>query len=139
MNDELSSRERADMRDLVVAGAQRIRPAGRHRTQLLAGAIALVLVGGVTGGALATAALLGSEAPGPVATSTRSETPTPTPSPTPTPTYSPPPPPQVNPQPDADDSDSEEDEDDEDDEDVPDDPREPERPLTGNGGGIVPQ
>lgn len=92
MNDELSSRERADMRDLVVAGAQRIRPAGRHRTQLLAGAIALVLVGGVTGGALATAALLGSEAPGPVATSTRSETPTPTPSTDPAPTATPEPP-----------------------------------------------
>ena len=77
--------------------------------------------------------------PKPVEAPTSDTTPTPTPSPTPTPTYSPPPPPQVNPQPDADDSDSEEDEDDEDDEDVPDDPREPERPLTGNGGGIVPQ
>ena len=92
MNEELSPREHADMRDMVMAGAQRIRPAGRHRTQIVAAAIALVLVGGVTGGAVTTAALLGAEqAPAPAETSTPTPTetaPTPTPTetaPTPTP------------------------------------------------------
>ena len=89
MNDELSAREHADMRDVVLAGAQRIRPAGRHRTQLVAAAIALVLIGGVTGGAVTTAALLSAEqtpAPAESRTPTPTETaPTPTPTPTPTP------------------------------------------------------
>ncbi|WP_194398950.1 MULTISPECIES: hypothetical protein [Microbacterium] len=95
MNDELTPRERTEMRDLVLAGSQRIRPAGRHRTQFVAGALALALVAGITGGAIATAALLGSEAqPAPAVTPTppaptptESATPPPTtPSPTPDPT-----------------------------------------------------
>lgn len=97
MNDELSAREHADMRDVVMAGAQRIRPAGRHRTRIVAAAIALVLVGGVTGGAVTTAALLGAEqTPAPA----ESRTPTPTTTaPTPTPTVSPTPTPEEPPAP----------------------------------------
>jgi hypothetical protein len=89
MSDELTPRERAEMRDLVLAGTQRIHPAGRRRSQLIAGAVALVLVGGVSGGAITTAALLGSDAtPAPVTTPT--DRPTPTEEPTPTPTPEPP-------------------------------------------------
>ena len=90
MNDELTPYEQTEMRDLVLAGAQRIRPAGRRRMQVVAGAVALVLIGVVTGGALATAALLGSDAkPAPAPTVTESGTPTPSPVPDPTPTGTP--------------------------------------------------
>lgn len=91
MNDELSLRERADMRDLVLAGTQRIRPAGAHRTQIIAGAVALILVGGITGGAVTTAALFGDRQTGPISTPTETApTPSPTPvTPTPTPTTPP--------------------------------------------------
>ena len=90
MNDGLSPREHDEMRDLVLAGTQRVRPVGRHRTQIVAGAVALVLVGGVTGGAITTAALIGSDvAPAPVSTPTeRSPSPTP-PAPSPTPSVPP--------------------------------------------------
>ncbi|MFK4807324.1 hypothetical protein ACI3KX_15820, partial [Microbacterium sp. ZW CA_36] len=83
MNDDLTPYEQSEMRDLVLAGAQRIRPAGRHRMQLVAGAVALVLIGVVSGGAITTAALLGSDArpaPAPTTSETR---PAPSPSPTP--------------------------------------------------------
>ncbi|NLP83741.1 hypothetical protein HF576_07770 [Microbacterium sp. CFH 90308] len=94
MNDELSPREHADMRDLVMAGAQRIRPVGKHRMQIVAGAAAFVLIAGIAGGAVATATLLRSDAnPAPVATPTRSDLPAPTvpatPTPAPTPTAAP--------------------------------------------------
>ena len=62
MNDDgLSPREHAEMRDLVLAGTHRIRPASSRRAQFTAAAVALVLVGAVTGGAITTAAILGSE------------------------------------------------------------------------------
>ncbi|WP_426324527.1 hypothetical protein [Microbacterium sp. E-13] len=81
MNEGLSPREHDEMRDVVLAGTQRVKPVGRHRTTMVAGAVALVLVGAVTGGAFTTAALLGSgAAPGPVSTATATE---PAPSPTP--------------------------------------------------------
>ncbi|WP_374977585.1 hypothetical protein ACEYYH_07410 [Microbacterium trichothecenolyticum] len=92
MNEGLSPREHDEMRDLVLAGTQRVKPVGRHRVPVVAGAIALVMVGAVTGGALTTAALLSSDStPTPVSTpsvtaSTPELTPTPTsPSPAPTP------------------------------------------------------
>ena len=44
------------MRDLVLAGTQRIRPAGAHRAQFVAIGVSLVLVGAVTGG-IVTASL----------------------------------------------------------------------------------
>ncbi|HET6301608.1 hypothetical protein [Microbacterium sp.] len=91
MSGELTPRERAEMRDLVLAGTQRIRPAGRRRSQAIAAAIALVLIGGVSGGAITTAALLGQDAsPAPVTTPTENPTPTEAPAPTPTPTPEPP-------------------------------------------------
>ena len=77
MNDDrLSPREHSELRDIVLAGTQRIKPAGRHRAQLTAAAVALVLVGAVTGGAITTAAILGSESTAPVSS------PSPSPSPT---------------------------------------------------------
>ncbi|WP_347978610.1 hypothetical protein [Microbacterium sp. ProA8] len=99
MNDDLTPSERIEMRDLVLAGAQRIRPAGKRQMRIAAGAIALVLIGVVSGGAITTAALLGSDArpaPAPTTSETRpapSPSPSPTlettPTPTPTPTPAP--------------------------------------------------
>jgi len=86
----LSPREHAEMRDTVLAGTQRIRPAGTHRAQLIAGAVALVLIGGITGGAVTTAALLDSaDQTAPVSTSSPSPTPRQTSTPSPTPSASP--------------------------------------------------
>ena len=89
MNDDgLSPREHAEMRDLVLAGTQRIRPAGSRRNQVIAGALALVLVGAVSGAAITTAAIFGSDTtaatptPSPVETVTEAPTATPTPTPT---------------------------------------------------------
>jgi hypothetical protein len=72
----LSPREHDELRDLVLAGTQRIRPAGAYRAQLVAAGVALVLVGAVTGGIL-TATLGSDDAPAPVTT------PAPSPSPSP--------------------------------------------------------
>ena len=66
---ELSAREHDEMRDLVLAGTQRIRPAGAHRAQFVAIGVSLVLVGAVTGG-IVTASLRDDGAPPPVATPT---------------------------------------------------------------------
>lgn len=89
MNDDrLSPREHSEMRDILLAGTQRIRPAGGRRTQMIAASIALVLVAGVTGGAIATATIFGSDAIAPVSTPTPTVTspdPTPTTEPSPTP------------------------------------------------------
>lgn len=88
--DRLTPREHAEVRDLVLAGTQRIRPSGRRRTQVVAAAIALVLVGGVTGGAVTTAAIMGADrTPPPVASQTKTPAPSTAPTPTPTPTPSP--------------------------------------------------
>lgn len=92
-DDRLSDREHSEMRDTVLAGTQRIKPAGAHRAQLIAAAVALVLVGGITGGAITTAALLGS---GP---DTIASTPTPTVTAEPSPTPEPTPEPTVEPEP----------------------------------------
>lgn len=89
-DDRLSDREHSEMRDTVLAGTQRIRPAGAHRAQLIAGAVALVLIGGISGGAIATAALWNSvtetapiSSPTPSPSVTAEPSPTATPSPTP--------------------------------------------------------
>lgn len=89
MNDDrLSPREHTDMRDLVLAGAQRIKPAGAHRAAFAAAGVALVLVGVITGGALTAAGLFGSGPDvGPVASpsaTVTSTTPVATPSALPT-------------------------------------------------------
>lgn len=90
-NDRLSPREHAELRDVLLAGTQRIKPAGAHRMQLIAASVALVLVAGVTGGAIATAAIFGSEAIPPAVTPTPTESsPAPTPTPSETPTSEPP-------------------------------------------------
>ncbi|WP_243074141.1 hypothetical protein [Microbacterium sp. SS28] len=63
----LSPREHDEMRDLVLAGTQRIRPAGAHRMQFVALGLSLALVGGVVAGVV-TATLRDDSAPLPVAT-----------------------------------------------------------------------
>lgn len=84
MNDELTPREHSDMRDSIVAGAQRIHSAGQRRMQMIAGAVALVLVAGISGGAVATATLVDSRIDdGPVSTPTPTETAEPSPTATP--------------------------------------------------------
>ncbi|MFD4957297.1 hypothetical protein [Microbacterium sp. NPDC058389] len=54
MNDELTPREHDDMRDLLIAGTQRIRPAAPRRARI-AGIVAVVLVAATVGGVTATA------------------------------------------------------------------------------------
>ncbi|GAA2972651.1 hypothetical protein JOD63_000138 [Microbacterium terrae] len=75
-HDALSEREHDEMRDLVLAGTQSIRPADSRRAQFTAIAVSLVLVGAVAGGAIATS-LTGETQPAPVTTSD----PTPAPGP----------------------------------------------------------
>jgi Tol biopolymer transport system component len=52
MPDGLSAREHDEMRDMVLAGTQHIRPAGAHRGQLVAAGVSLVLIGAIAGGAV---------------------------------------------------------------------------------------
>lgn len=92
MNDDrLSPREHSEMRDIVLAGTQRIHPAGARRNRVVAGALALVLVGAVSGAAIATATIFETQttattpSPSPVETVTVTPTPTPDPSLTPVP------------------------------------------------------
>jgi hypothetical protein len=70
-DDGLTAREHDEMRDLVLAGTQRMRPAGSPRAQLVAGGVALVLVGILTGGIL-TATLRTDNAPAPIVTASPS-------------------------------------------------------------------
>lgn len=79
----LSPSEHAEVRDRLLTGARRIRPVGKHRSQLIAGAVALVLVAAVTSGALVFANLRGSIEPQPFDTPTPTATPTPSSKPTP--------------------------------------------------------
>ena len=51
-HDGLSAREHDEMRDLVLAGTQHIRPAGAHRGQFVAAGVSLILIGAIAGGAL---------------------------------------------------------------------------------------
>lgn len=83
MNDEMSPREHADVRDLVMAGAQRIKPIGSRRRQVVAASAALVLVAGVSGGAIAMATQFRSADIPPVTLPSPAVTPTQTPSPSP--------------------------------------------------------
>ncbi|WP_169581494.1 MULTISPECIES: hypothetical protein [Microbacterium] len=98
MNPELTPREHADMRDTILAGAQRLRSTSQRRMQVIAASVAFVLVAGISGGAIATASLIGlGTDPGPVATPTA--TPDPEPSvtaPAPEPTVPPGPPAEGN-------------------------------------------
>ncbi|MGC5225336.1 TolB family protein [Micromonospora sp. DT81.3] len=71
--DELTAREHDEMRDLVLAGTQRIRSADSYRMQLVAASLALLLVGAMTGG-IVTAALRNGSSPGPVASGDPSPT-----------------------------------------------------------------
>lgn len=102
MNDSggLSPREHAEMRDLVLAGTQRIRPQHARRVSLMTAAVAVTLVAAVTGGAVTTAALISSDRDAPSVSSpepTTSPESTPTPTATPTPTVVPPPAPDPAP------------------------------------------
>ena len=91
---ELTPGERDDMRDLVLAGAQRITSRRRHRRQAYAALVAVVLVGGVISGVAATALMNDGRFAAPPTPTETTPTPTqstttPTPTPTPTPTESP--------------------------------------------------
>ncbi|UYK39098.1 hypothetical protein [Microbacterium terricola] len=95
MNEQpLSPAEHEQVRGVILAGARRIKPHGAHRKAFLAGAVAFVLISGISGGAVATAAYFGTS-PAPVSSPTPTPSPTPettstpTPSPTPTITLSP--------------------------------------------------
>ena len=65
-DDRLTARERDEMRDLLMAGTQRIRFATGRPMRLVAMGVALILVGAVTGGIL-TSTLWGAS-PDPVST-----------------------------------------------------------------------
>lgn len=92
MNAELTPRERSDMRDTLLAGAQSLRPAGQRRMQVVAASVAFVLVAGISGAAVATASLVGLGVDrGAVATPTETTQPSPPPTPSPTPEPSSPP------------------------------------------------
>jgi len=54
MSNQMTPREHNDMRDLLLASTQRIRPTGARRA-LIAASLALILVGGVVGAIAATA------------------------------------------------------------------------------------
>ena len=87
MNDDgLTPREHSEMRDILLAGTQRIRPAGARGNRIVAGALALVLIGAVSGAAIATAAIFGTQTTATTPTPSPVETVTPTPVPTPSPT-----------------------------------------------------
>ncbi len=58
----LSRREHDQMRDLVLAGAQRIRPERTHRMEFVAAGVALLLVGAVAGGVITAAIRQGDQA-----------------------------------------------------------------------------
>ncbi len=85
MTEELTPREHDDMRDLLLAGTQRIRPAGSHRFLISAG-VAIVLIAGTVAGVTATA-LYGPRqdgsalSPRPAPTLTDEAAPTPAPEP----------------------------------------------------------
>jgi hypothetical protein len=49
MTNEMTPREHEDMRDLVLAGAQRIRPVGSHR-RLASVGVSVIVVAAITGG-----------------------------------------------------------------------------------------
>ena len=66
-HEELTRRERDEMRDLVLAGTQHVRPAGSHRAQFVAVGASLVLVGAVAGG-LIVGTLPDDDTPAPVTT-----------------------------------------------------------------------
>ncbi|MFH8250107.1 hypothetical protein ACH3VR_07060 [Microbacterium sp. B2969] len=80
MSDPMSPREHDDMRDLLIAGTQRIRPAVSRRAWVSVG-IAAILVGATVGG-VATAALNTPRHGTPPASPAPSSTPTSTPIPT---------------------------------------------------------
>ena len=85
MNDELTPREHDDMRDVLIAGAQRIRPAGSTRTRWAAG-LAMVLVAGTIAAVTSTAFYSGRQTdpaadPTPTPTLTEEVQPTPIPGP----------------------------------------------------------
>ncbi|MFG6474858.1 hypothetical protein ACFXP7_00550 [Microbacterium sp. P06] len=93
MNDEqLSAAEHDDLRSRLVAGTKRIKPVGAHRRAIITTTVAVVLVAGLSAGAVGAANFLrSSDQSEPVATPTPTPTPTSTPAPTPsrTPTLAP--------------------------------------------------
>jgi len=80
MNDEMTPREHDDMRDLLMAGAERIRPAASRRAQVSA-ALAVAVVAGVIAVVATVTSNLGTDAepaidgPSPTRTATQGPTP----------------------------------------------------------------
>lgn len=90
--DDLTAAERSELRHVVVEGVQTLRARRRRATAFAGGALALILVGGISGGAVAAGAYLGASSaatPSPSVTPTAVETEVATPSLTPTPTAAP--------------------------------------------------
>jgi hypothetical protein len=91
-DDRLTPAEHDDLRDRLLTGARRIRPAGAHRRALVTASVAVVLVAGLTAGAVTATNLWGAHdeaAPAPSPTASATPTPTPTPTPTLTPASTP--------------------------------------------------
>jgi len=92
MRNEMTPREHDDMRDLVLAGAQRIRPAGSYRLAVSVG-VSVLTIAAITGGVAAMVNGRGALNDGPAVAPTHSSPapppPTPLMSPSPTPTMPP--------------------------------------------------
>ncbi|OWP22568.1 hypothetical protein CBF90_06625 [Microbacterium sp. AISO3] len=90
LNDQLTPNEHGDLRDRIIAGAGRMSATRARRSHLVAGAAAVVLVGGVISGVAFATARSDHRIATPVETATPVP-PSPTPPSTPTPTPTSPP------------------------------------------------
>jgi hypothetical protein len=82
-DDQLSTAEHDDMRSRLLAGAGKIKPAGAHRRAIITTTVAVVLVAGLSAGAIGAANFLRmDDASEPVATPTETGVPSATPTPT---------------------------------------------------------
>lgn len=94
LNDgQLTPAERDDLRARLLSGAKRIKPVGAHRRAIVTTTVAVVLVAGLSAGAIGAANFLRMgdhvapiSTPTPSVSSSATPTPTPTPTPAPTPT-----------------------------------------------------
>ncbi|MFG6403397.1 hypothetical protein [Microbacterium sp. P04] len=86
-DDQLSPGEQDELRQRLVLGARRIKPAGAHRRAIITSTVALALIAGLSATALGAANFLRlGDAAAPITTPTATKSPSQTPSRTPTPT-----------------------------------------------------